>query len=307
MSIPQAGSGSRRSVTLQEFDAILELLASDPRGPENASDTAYPEWVRRSVSAGGTKLRVLRYMLDHAPSPHPRLLDVGAQVGAMAAYASKLGFEVAAVDYPHYARRFSQILAPCGLDYRSCDISHQPLPFSDGAFEFVTYMDVIEHHSFSPKRVLLEIRRVLAPGGRVLITTPNHASLYNRLLLLLGRSVNDDFAYHFNTCEARTPYPGHHREYTRRELRMALQQTGFRVLECATTEESVGSQLYALRKQKRTLAHWTAHEAFNVLATAAGNLWGALALPFGRLLWAVGQKDGPGPAGGARTEEKSGA
>ena len=308
ISISQAQRDIRRSVTLKEFDAVLELLAHDPRGPENADDADYPEWVRHSVSAGGTKLRVLRYMLDHLPAhAQPRLLDVGAQVGAMAAYAAQLGFAVTAVDYPHYAKRFSAILAPFGLDYRSCDVSQQPLPFADGAFDFVTYMDVMEHHSFSPKRVLLEIHRVLAPGGRVLITTPNHASIYNRMLLLFGRSVNDDFAYHFHTCEARTPYPGHHREYTRRELRIALRQTGFRVLECATTEESLRSQLYALRKRKRAFTRWNAHEGFNVLATAAGRVWGALGLPFGRLLWAVAEKGEPtqgAPSAPEKLEDK---
>lgn len=113
ISISQAERNIRRSVTLEEFDAILELLARDPRGPENADDTDYPEWVRHSVSAGGTKLRVLRYMLEHLPAhSQPRLLDVGAQVGAMAACAAQLGFAAAAVDYPHYAKRFSTILAP---------------------------------------------------------------------------------------------------------------------------------------------------------------------------------------------------
>jgi 2-polyprenyl-3-methyl-5-hydroxy-6-metoxy-1,4-benzoquinol methylase len=54
---------------------------------------------------------------------------------------------------------------------------------------------VIEHHSHSPKRVLEEIRRVLKPGGCVIISTPNQASIYNRITILTGGSVADPFDY----------------------------------------------------------------------------------------------------------------
>lgn len=74
------------------------------------------------------------------------------------------------------------------VDYRACDLGTQPLPFGNNSFDFATYTDVIEHHSFSPKRVLREIQRVLVPGEHLIVTTPNHASIYNRLLLLFGNT-----------------------------------------------------------------------------------------------------------------------
>lgn len=274
-------------LSIAKFAELLEILAADPRGPENEADAAYPEWVRSSVSAAGTKLRVLRHMLASARSEKPALLDVGAQVGAMAAYAARLGFRVAAVDYPNYARRFGAILKPHGVDYHSCDIAREPLPFADVTFDFVTYMDVIEHHSFSPKRVLLEIFRVLRPGGQVIITTPNHASIYNRISLLAGRSVNDDFRYFFEDCAARDFYPGHHREYTRRDLRYALAATGFRVRECKVFDEDADSLRYALRRNGNGSKFRT---YLNLGAAWAGTLTGALRLPFGRLLWAVAER-----------------
>ena len=46
------------------------------------------------------------------------------------------------------------------------------LPFGDGAFELVESMDVIEHTP-DPEAYLRELRRVLAPGGAVLLVTPN--------------------------------------------------------------------------------------------------------------------------------------
>lgn len=59
------------------------------------------------------------------------------------------------------------------------------LPFRARSFALVTFAEVIEH--LPPQTVpggLAEIRRVLVPGGALLVTTPNLASWYNRELLL---------------------------------------------------------------------------------------------------------------------------
>ena len=121
-------------------------------------------------------------------------------------------------------------------------------PFADYSFDFATYTDVIEHHPFSPKRVLTEIHRILVPGGRLILATPNHASVYNRIRLCFGASVNDNFDYFFNTNADAKTYDGHHREYTRAEIRSALEQTGFRVLECRVIDDDLGSLLNYRRR-----------------------------------------------------------
>src|ERR1700720_488579 len=230
---------------LEGFDEILNTLATDPRASVHS-----PDWIRQSVVAGDEKVRVLRYVLDHRPTADvaPRLLDVGAQIGAMAIYAARLGCKVSAVDYGSFTSVYAGIAADHGVDYRECDVSSQALPFADESFDFVTYMDTIEHHAFSSKRVLMEIRRVLVPGGRALVTTPNHASIYNRLLLLTGRSVNDSFDTYFDSYANEPVHPGHHREYTRSELQSALERTGFKVLECRAMDEDWSSLLYYARK-----------------------------------------------------------
>ncbi len=47
------------------------------------------------------------------------------------------------------------------------------LPFEDGAFELVWASEVIEHVA-DTARWLSEVQRVLAPRGRLLVTTPSH-------------------------------------------------------------------------------------------------------------------------------------
>jgi SAM-dependent methyltransferase len=56
-----------------------------------------------------------------------------------------------------------------------------PLPFDDGSFDVVWSSEVIEHVA-DTARWLSEVRRVLVPGGRLLLTTPNHG----RLRLAIG-------------------------------------------------------------------------------------------------------------------------
>lgn len=59
------------------------------------------------------------------------------------------------------------------------------LPFTPKYFDFITAIEVIEHLSYGD-HLLMEVWRILKPGGYLLVTTPNLASWLNRLLLLFG-------------------------------------------------------------------------------------------------------------------------
>ena len=87
-----------------------------------------------------------------------------------------------------------------------------PLPFDDGAFDLVWASEVIEHVA-DTARWLSEVRRVLAPGGRLLLTTPSHG----RLRVALGGI--ERFS---------EPLGDHLHLYTRRSLRRMLEELGFK-------------------------------------------------------------------------------
>jgi SAM-dependent methyltransferase len=46
------------------------------------------------------------------------------------------------------------------------------MPFRDGAFAAVVSLDVLSHAAVDPPRALAEMRRVLAPGGRLVLNLP---------------------------------------------------------------------------------------------------------------------------------------
>jgi SAM-dependent methyltransferase len=269
--------------TLDGLQKVLEAIAGDPRIPPN-----FAEWIRDTLRYGGRKIRILRYILAHTPETQtPRLLDVGAQFGALAIYATQLGCRAAALDYGMYAKAFLEAVADRGVIYRECDLGREPLPFADNSFDFATYTDVIEHHAFSPKRVLAEIHRVLVPGGRLILATPNHASIYNRIKLFFGGSVNDEFDYFFNTTADAETYDGHHREFTRAEIRSALELTDFRVLECRVMDDDLESLLNFRRRAGRAKS---ISDSRDFVMRFLGAIWSKLLLPFGRWIWAVGEK-----------------
>ncbi len=65
-----------------------------------------------------------------------------------------------------------------GLDVSSKEITESH--YADGEFELITLWHVLEHLS-APVEMLREIRRVLTPGGVLVVAVPNSASLQARL------------------------------------------------------------------------------------------------------------------------------
>jgi hypothetical protein len=74
--------------TLGGLQKVLEAIAGDSRISSN-----FANWIRDTVRYGVRKIRILRHILAHTPENQtPRLLNVGAQFGALAIYATQLGW-----------------------------------------------------------------------------------------------------------------------------------------------------------------------------------------------------------------------
>ncbi|MEI6058802.1 MAG: class I SAM-dependent methyltransferase [archaeon] len=71
-----------------------------------------------------------------------------------------------------------------GIKTKKADLNNK-LPYRDNYFDFVYCSETIEH-IYDTDNLVLEIRRILKPTGLVIFTTPNLASWYNRIFLLLG-------------------------------------------------------------------------------------------------------------------------
>ena len=144
-----------------------------------------------------------------------RMLDLGCGDGAFAELAAAHGAAVVAADVAPAA--LARVAArPAAIEPVLVPFDG-PLPFGDGSFTLVWASEVIEHVA-DTANWLSEVRRVLAPGGAVVITTPAHGRL--RLLVHGVERYSD-------------PQGDHLHLYTARSLREVLAEFGFAEVEVA--------------------------------------------------------------------------
>lgn len=158
-----------------------------------------------------------------------RVLDVGAYFGNFSLAASMRGFEVDALDsYAAYAGAFGPWIDMLrGAGVRVIDFAQAGFDLhgiADEVYDGALVMGVIEHVPHSPRALLQAIRRVLKPGGTIVVDTPNIAYAYHRERLARGESIMAPLASQFD-CEP--PFEGHHREYTMGEVDWMLRRVGF--------------------------------------------------------------------------------
>lgn len=103
-----------------------------------------------------------------------RLLDVGCGTGWFMAIARDRGWETTGVDLSPWSVERTRAL---GLDAREGLLQDQG--FSEGSFDAISLLQVVEHIP-DPRDLLAECRRLLRPGGALLVATPNPQSLLAR-------------------------------------------------------------------------------------------------------------------------------
>lgn len=120
-------------------------------------------------------LHIATYRFAEQFTRGKRVLDYGcgsgygsAQIAASAAHVT--GVDVAE-DAIAYARQHS---SRDNLEFRVVDPT-RPLPFADASFDTVLSFQVIEHVA-ATAHYLAEIRRVLAPQGRLVMVTPDRST-----------------------------------------------------------------------------------------------------------------------------------
>jgi 2-polyprenyl-3-methyl-5-hydroxy-6-metoxy-1,4-benzoquinol methylase len=146
------------------------------------------------------------------------VLDVGCGDGRFAASLTGIGASVVGIDVAEEALRRARELDP-QLDLRLVPTDGQ-WELSDASFDVVWAGEVIEHVA-DTAAWLSEIRRVLRPGGRLLLSTPAHGRLSMLRLALSSRAL----AEHFD------PRGEHLRFYTRGTLTELLEDFRFETVE----------------------------------------------------------------------------
>ena len=140
------------------------------------------------------------------------------------------GLDLALSNYfgPHFTDRSQTVFMPgpegqreeFELPFEHFDIETQRFPYPDESFDVVLFCEVLEHMTNDPLTALREINRVLRPGGRLILTTPNVARLENICRLIAGANLYDPYSGY-------GPHGRHNREYIMHELYLLLKWCGF--------------------------------------------------------------------------------
>lgn len=171
------------------------------------------------------KPRYFRTLEALAALPMPRpasILEIGG--GQMAVLSHLLFGDKGTVG--DISETYAEPVLKRGVGFMVCNLLQIP-DEPRGPFDLIVLCEVIEHLPVPGYTVLEKLARWLAPGGRILMTTPNFYRLRNVVRLALGLKMHDRFQY---------PEPGvglgHQLEYSRDHLAWQIERAGLEVEYC---------------------------------------------------------------------------
>ena len=177
-------------------------------------------WFQRHVVA-------YEWALEHVAGR--RVLDAGCGEDYGTDLLATVATEAVGVDYEEPVLRRAAALYPRARFETANLIA---LPFTDDSFEAVVSMQTIEH-LHSPQEFLAECRRVLAPDGVLIITTPN------RLTFSPDGLRNPFHTFEFAPDELRAAIAQH---FSQAEMFGTFHAAGLRAFE-ATLQTSLPERL----------------------------------------------------------------
>jgi SAM-dependent methyltransferase len=146
--------------------------------------------------------------IERAAGGTGRLLDIGTAAGAFVAAARARGWEAEGCEPNKWLAAWGA--SHYGITIRQGSVFDQN--YAEGSFDVVTLWDVIEH-TLDPRAMLDRCRRLLKPGGVLIVNYPDIGSWIARTLGRRWLFLTSVHLYYFD----------------RRTIRRMLESTGFEV------------------------------------------------------------------------------
>ncbi len=124
-------------------------------------------------------IKAVTELLADVPAAGQRLLDISCKKGEVLRALRSRGFVLRGTNFEPSGPCLNDIPVDYGVDLR------HPLPYDDASFDVLLLVEVIEHLE-NHRLALTELARILKPGGRLILTTPNIMRLNSRLHFFLS-------------------------------------------------------------------------------------------------------------------------
>ena len=172
--------------------------------------------------ASSIRIKKMLETVDHMKLENKNILDIGCYDGSFLSLIKNRNNNFFGLEASDWGVRKSR---EKGIEIQQYFFDGKDkLPYEDGFFDVVIAGEIIEH-IFDTDFFLSEIRRILKPEGKLLLSTPNVASLGRRLMLLFGRNPI------IETSPNGPDSSGHIRYFTFGSIRDLLEKNKFQVLE----------------------------------------------------------------------------
>lgn len=153
-----------------------------------------------------------------------RTLEVGCAQANISTLLAERGYVAFALDLRIGFLEYARMKRTCGhVHYMVA--SGERLPFTEQSCDVVILGELLEHVAW-PEQFLIEARRVLVPGGILIVSTPNGQHRWSTLPTFESIQNSRD---QFELRQFGPDGDSHLYLYTPSELRLLLERNGFRV------------------------------------------------------------------------------
>ncbi len=182
------------------------------------------------------KEREIRYMQEHSygfkrivksipvlPGPI-RILDIGPTPFTIFIKKNFPEYEIWALDRTNLMEnRFKE----AGIQLKVCDLDNANIPFEDEYFNVVIFTEVLEHIFAPPSSILKEVKRIMRPSGKLILSVPNIVNLSRRIRFLFGVTPLPNADHQLN--KGWVHGHGHIHEYTKKEILSLCKSVNFKI------------------------------------------------------------------------------
>ena len=208
----------------EDYKAIIDRLINKERSKR--SDEYYQKFHAERYQ------RSLKICMNHVADRNAHVLDIGRSTFTkkLSSYyhsVYSMGFDLELDQGAHREDTLMPNIPHIEFDLnRAGEVDSWPN--YPNMFDLIVYAETIEHIYTAPEYSLLMFSYLLKPDGCIIVTTPNAASIRNRVYMILGYNPFERIRYYSQN-------PGHYREYTLNEIKEIGKNVGLYIKTCYAT------------------------------------------------------------------------